>query len=82
MSIPTQPFSYKKNVDEKEVEFANNGEGSLVRFRMAGCGLVDSSSNLDPCSKLFSLSKRKTLGKKRTTFRGGSPHGASTYSIT
>ena len=75
-SIPTSleqnksPFAYEDRSSQqldcerlRSLQRRKNGEGSLVRFRMAGCGLVDSSSNLDPCSKLF-LSQRKSLQKE------------------
>jgi predicted HTH transcriptional regulator len=56
----------------------NNGEGSIVRFSMAGCGLVDLGSNPSPRSKFFSFQKRKpckreTNCKKKTTLRSGFP---------
>ncbi len=43
----------------------NNGEGSLVRSRMAGCGPADPSSNLGPCSFIFNLLRDGALTQKQ-----------------
>jgi hypothetical protein len=55
--IPTQQELLKNN--------KKNGEGSLVRFRMAGCGLVDSSSK--PFS-FFCEKKETSFPKKEKQF--------------
>ena len=45
-------------------ELSKNGEGSLVRSRMAGCGPVDLSSNLSPCSIILTLLRQRALTQK------------------
>ena len=51
----------------RSLQKQKNGEGSLARSRMAGCGLVDLSSNLSPCSFLSfsSLEKKKNLSSQK-----------------
>ena len=79
-SIPTSleqnksPFAYEDRSSQqldcerlRSLQRRKNGEGSLVRSRMAGCGPVDLSSNLSPCSFLSfsSLEKKKNLSSQK-----------------
>jgi len=74
----------------------NNGEGSLVRFRMAGCGPVDLSSkrilsvdanrrfeeNLSPRSFIFMLLSEQPLTQKQLAQRLGLTTRAVRYILS
>jgi hypothetical protein len=47
------------------LQMQKNGEGSLVRSRMAGCGPADMGSNPIPCSFQFSLPRNRRFPEPR-----------------
>ena len=60
----------------------NNGEGSLVRSRMAGCGPVDLGSNPSPRSFIFMLLSEQALTQKQLAQRLGLTTRAVRYILS